>query len=170
MHLANKKTTKRVRVQCSGHVLGGSKGWHCQPVEGSASPLAKGLALPAQLSEGLALPAPASCKDRTLRPSSWLRWKHSRNFLVCKKTEKNVGRPVGRLRPKGERGGGAQSEANQRHLFRSLLKNTLFDKIENCKNYIGKSIGTIYRKPILICQWHLKLFFQWNRGKRDLFI
>jgi hypothetical protein len=74
------------------------------------------------------------------------------------KNGKKAGRPAGGLRPKRERGGGAKSEAKQRRFFRSLLKNTLFDKIENCKIYIGKSIGTIYRKPTLICQWHLKLF------------
>ncbi len=37
-------------------------------------------------------------------------------------------------------------------------KTRFLTKIENCKNYIGKSIDTIYTKPRLICQWHLKLF------------
>ena len=55
--------------------------------------------------------------------------------------------PAGRLRPKGERGGRVQVRAFPFAWLRSLVKNTLFDKIENCKNCIGKSIGTIYIFP-----------------------
>ena len=51
---------------------------------------------------------------------------------------KNVGRPAGRLRPKGERGGRVQVRAFPFAWLRSLVKNTLFDKIENCKNCIGE--------------------------------
>ena len=49
-------------------------------------------------------------------------------------------------------------------------KTRFLTKIDNCKNYIGKSIDTIYTKPRLICQWHLKLFCIRKSFMRDLIV
>ena len=49
-------------------------------------------------------------------------------------------------------------------------KTCFLTKIDNCNNYIGKSIDTIYTKPRLICQWHLKLFCIRKSFMRDLFV
>ncbi len=57
------------------------------------------------------------------------------------KNGKNVGRPVGRLRPKGERGGGAQSEAKQRAWLRSLFKNTFLTKSRIAKIILGNQLA-----------------------------
>jgi hypothetical protein len=98
---------------------------------------------------------------------------------VSQRADKNIEAQCKQKSPHGRPAGFGQNEKEEEEpkvrqnkgVFLGVCSKTRFlTKIDNCKNYIGKSIDTIYTKPRLICQWHLKLFCIRKSFMRDLIV